>query len=135
MSPPSVRPDETGQPLATFVATRVGTAVIRKPLQLSSASAAVAPLSYTTSESPSAGGLVQLVIWEFLARTRGTVESVPPMLAHTTEVPNTERNSIAESLIAEMSEPTLEIPRKSDGSIPAAWRICWRVWIRSVALL
>src|SRR2546423_671822 len=134
MSPPSVRPDETGQPLATLVGTGV-TVLIWEGARPSWAGGVVAPLSYTRTESPAAGGLTKLVIWECGARPRGRAESAPPMLEHTTEVPNTERNSIAESLIAEMSAPTLEIPRKSDGSIPAAWRICWRVWIRSVALL
>src|SRR2546421_213536 len=134
MSPPSVRPDETGQPLATLVGTGV-TVLIWKRVQPSSANAVVAPLSYTRTESPTAGGLTKLVIWELRARTGGTVESAPPMLEHTTEVPNAEASSIAERPIAEMSAPQVEFPRKSDGSIRAALRICWRVWMRSVALL
>ena len=79
--------------------------------------------------------MAQLVIVAREARFRGTVESVPPALTHTTELPNTERNSSAESDMEKMSPPMLEIPRRSEGSIAAAWRICCRVWIRSLVLL
>ena len=129
--------DELGQPVTLSPVTNEGIAVMRANRQPSSWPPMLAPSSYRATESLSAGGIFQLVIAEPLASWTGTVENQAPaaFTMHATEVPNTDRNSIEESVITARSPPARDMPRRSAGSMNVAWRICCRVRMTWVVLL